>query len=178
MAEPRARKPGETTFNVLLFLASLFLAWQAYKISGFSALSSTGAFPMAAAGVMVVSALIVLIGDLGKSAVLRGYTGKASAFFGDVAPPVILIFTAMVIAYAVLFDQLGFLPTSLLFLIAAIQFLKGGNPLINIVIAVGALIVIYVVFRLIFTVVLPEGIVPEREIMAWIGRLVTGGSAE
>ena len=34
------------------------------------------------------------------------------------------------------------------------------------IIALGALILIYVIFRLVFQVVLPEGIVPEREILS------------
>jgi hypothetical protein len=36
---------------------------------------------------------------------------------------------------------------------------------------------IYAVFRLIFQVVLPEGIVPEAEIMAWIEQLFSSGEA-
>ena len=61
--------------------------------------------------------------------------------------------------------------------IIARQALRGGNPLANAAMSVGALLVTYVVFRLVFQVVLPEGIVPEREIIAWIERLFAAGSA-
>ena len=35
---------------------------------------------------------------------------------------------------------------------------------------------IYIVFRLVFTVLLPEGIVPEREILAFFRNLMAGGA--
>ena len=55
MQEQRRKRPGEGTFGVIMLLLSIILAWQAYEISGFSALSSPGGFPMAAAALMVLS---------------------------------------------------------------------------------------------------------------------------
>ncbi len=79
-------------------------------------------------------------------------------------------------AYAALLGPLGFLPASFLFLFAAIQFLWRRNPGLTLLMAVAALAVAYAVFRLVFQVVLPEGIVPEREIMAWVENLFAGGA--
>ena len=47
------RRPGELVFNLFLFLASLFLFYSAYGISGFEALSSPGMVPMATTAVMI-----------------------------------------------------------------------------------------------------------------------------
>lgn len=55
------RRPGELGFAVFLTLASFFLLFTAYGISGFKALSSPGSVPMATTLVMAVSALIVTI---------------------------------------------------------------------------------------------------------------------
>ena len=47
--EPHAtRRPGEVVFAALMLAISVFLFWNAYKISGFSSKSSPGAFPLAA----------------------------------------------------------------------------------------------------------------------------------
>jgi putative tricarboxylic transport membrane protein len=54
----RRRLPGELTFALLLIGLSLFLLWQAYGISGFESLTSAGAFPMVAAAVMLVTAVL------------------------------------------------------------------------------------------------------------------------
>ena len=100
-------------------------------------------------------------------------SGRAGAgsFAAQVTPTVVVVFAGFVIGYAALLDVLGFLPASLLFLFVAIHFLHRRHVAFSFAVALGALIAIYVVFRLVFSVVLPEGIVPEREIMAWIERL-------
>ena len=175
----RPKSPGESVFGLLMFLVSLVLFWQSYEISKFEALSSPGAFPMAASAVMAIASLIVVIGDLRKPALVPGPMGdKARAFMDKITPAVVIVFAGFVLGYAALLDTLGFLPASFLFLFAAIQFLHRGSVLFSFVVTLGSLIAIYAVFRLIFTVVLPEGVVPEREIMAWIEALLTGAEAK
>ena len=156
-------------FGVIVLLVSLILLWQSYQIAGLSALSSPGAFPLAVSAVMVIAALVVVINNA------RRPHQDVVATRTWIVPPVVMVFTALVIGYSLLLDVLGFLPTSLLFLIVAIHFLHRGSLIVNGLIALVALMVIYVVFRLVFTVVLPEGIVPEREILAWLERLIQGG---
>lgn len=172
MAELRQGKPGEGTFGILLLVLSLFLLWQSYRISGFEALSSPGAFPMTAAATMTIAALVVVISDFRRPRATADQ--RARGFFTTVTPSVIMVFAGFVIGYSALLDALGFLPASFLFLFAGIQFLHRGSVGFSFVVSLGSLIVIYAVFRLVFQVVLPEGIVPEREIMAWIETLFGG----
>jgi putative tricarboxylic transport membrane protein len=165
--ESHPKRRGEDLFGLVVLLVSVFLCWQAWQIAGFSALSSPGAFPMAAAAMMVVAALTVAYGNL------RNTAPRDDA---PILPVTVALFTALVIVYAVLLSPLGFLPASLLFLFAGMRLLyPRGGWLRSGIIAVGALVLIYVIFRLVFQVVLPEGIVPEREILSGFG---SGASEE
>lgn len=176
MEEQRRKRPGETTFNVIMLLLSLILAWQAYEISGFSSVSSPGAFPTAAAAVMVLAAIIVVFSDLRRPREAQGTLAeRGQAFSTQITPTVVSVFAGFVIGYATVLDLLGFLPASFLFLLAAIQFLHRGSIVFSVGVSLLSLFVIYVIFRLIFQVVLPEGIVPEAEIMAWIEQLFRFG---
>lgn len=179
MSEQRSKQPGESTFGVILLLVSLFLLWQSYEISGFSALSSPGAFPMAASFTMVVASVIIVLDNLRRPHQTEGaLADKAKSFSEQITPSVIMIFAGFVIGYAALLDTLGFLPASFMFLFAAIHFLHRRSVGYSFVVALFALIAIYALFRLVFKVVLPEGIVPEREIMAWIEGLFTAGRTQ
>jgi hypothetical protein len=176
MEEQRRKRPGETTFNIIMLLLSIILVWQAYEIAGFSSVSSPGAFPMAAAAVMVIAAFIVVIGDLRKPREPRGTLAeRGQSFSTQITPTAVSVFAGFVIGYATVLDILGFLPASFLFLLAAIHFLHRGSLGFSFGVSLLSLFVIYAVFRLIFQVVLPEGIVPEREIMAWIEQLFSSG---
>lgn len=168
MREHPQKKPGETVFAAALCGLSLFLLYQAYLISGFEALSSPGAFPMAAATLMVISAGAVLVQTL------RNPRRATIGFFESIAPAPVIVMFAMIAIYGALLEGLGFLPVSLLFLTAGIAFLQRGRPLYAFAVALGALIVIYIVFRLVFTVLMPSGVIPEGEILAWLGNLFGG----
>lgn len=177
MEARRERQPGERGFGLLMLALSLILAWQAHGIAGFEALSSPGAFPMAAAGAMVGAGLIVVIGDWRAARKApQPLAETARAFTTEITPSVVMIFAGFVIGYAALLDTLGFLPASFLFLFAAIHYLNRGSVAFSFGVSLLSLAVIYAVFRLVFQVILPEGLVPEREIMAWIGGLFAGGA--
>ncbi|MDO5631221.1 MAG: tripartite tricarboxylate transporter TctB family protein [Paracoccus sp. (in: a-proteobacteria)] len=162
--DKRKRSAGETFFNALLFLVSLFLLWSAYDIAGFSSLSSPGALPMAVAFAMVVSSGLILLGNL------RTPDRDDSHFLSDILPPVVIVMMLMIAGYGVLLVPLGFLPTSLIFMVLSVMFLRKGGLIYAIGVSVFSLALVYVVFRLIFTVLLPAGIVPEGEILAAISR--------
>lgn len=167
--EHRRKRRGEDLFGLIMIVISVGLFWQAYAIAGFSALSSPGAFPMASAGVMLIGALVVAYGNL------RNTAPRDDA---PILPVTIAIFTGLVIAYALLLSPLGFLPASFLFLFAGMRLLyPRGGWLRAGVIALGALIVIYIIFRLVFQVVLPEGVVPERELLSGIRSAFGSGEA-
>ncbi|WP_435258054.1 tripartite tricarboxylate transporter TctB family protein [Thioclava sp. FR2] len=165
------RRPGELVFNAAMVAGSLFLLYSAYGISGFEALSGAGSVPMATTAVMLVCAVLVLRETLQKSAVTSEKLER------DILPlPVILTILAIG-AYALLLKPLGFLPTSFLFLWGMIKYLSRRSLLWSALVAIATVAVIYLIFRLIFTVLMPPGIVPEGEIIAWVkGLFATKGN--
>lgn len=161
----QTRKPGESSFCFLLVMGSLYLFWQAYKISGFSELSSPGAFPLAASATMVLASCIVFINTLKRPA------AEGVRFAYHCFPPIVATIMTLILIYSVVLESLGFILSSFAFLFITIQFLYRRSVLTTLSITLLALIVVYIVFRLVFQVVLPEGIVPEREILSSIKSL-------
>jgi putative tricarboxylic transport membrane protein len=175
MSKVPTRQPGELPVAMLFFAISLALLYSAYGISGFSALSGPGTFPLAATSIMVVSSASVLL----RTARMRaGDDAGAAGFFDHVMPPLLGIFIGLIAVYAVLFASAGFLIASLVFLTAGFHLLRRRHLAGSILLAIVSLVVVYVVFRLVFKVILPEGIVPEGELVAMIGRLLSGGAAQ
>jgi len=159
------RMPGEVVFSFALVILSLVIFWQAYTISGFSSISSPGSLPLAASAIMVMSACFSFVKTLKKP--LENHT----LFFTHVLPPIVSIILAFILIYSVVLEKLGFIVSTFTFLVISIQFLYRKHFLITLGLALVSLITVYVVFRLIFQVILPEGIVPEREIIAAIRNL-------
>jgi len=172
MENQKTRRPGEVLFNAALFGLSLFMFWQAYGISGFSSLSSAGAFPLAMSGIMIVTVTGILLRSMKSSAPQGGF----AAFRREVLPPVVLIFSLFILAYSMAMKSLGFLLASFIFLLASIWFLERGRFSRALLLSVVSIVGVYIVFRLIFQVVLPEGLIPERAIMAAIGDFLKGGA--
>ncbi|TFF24866.1 tripartite tricarboxylate transporter TctB family protein [Jiella endophytica] len=167
MAAKRARRPGETAFTGLLLVVSLFLLWSAYGISGFESLSSAGAVPLATTFAMVVTAAIVLFKTN------RMVPAADEKLGHEVLPPMVMVFAVLLLVYALLLEPLGFLPTSFLFLVVAIRLLSHRSWLYAAAISLLSLALIYILFRIVFTVLMPPGIVPEGEILSWL-RQATG----
>lgn len=168
MSEHSIRRPGQALFAFVLSGLSLFLLSSAYGISGFEALSGPGALPMAAAATMLVTALIVLVQTL------RAQPAPDESLRRTILPGPVLVTIALVALYAVLLKPLGFLPSSVLFLLVMIRILSGRPLAFCIGVAALSVVLIYLVFRIVFGVLMPEGIVPEREILAGLGRLFGG----
>jgi putative tricarboxylic transport membrane protein len=166
--QTQPRRPGELVFNILMLAGSLFLLWSAYGISGFEALSAPGAVPMVTTLAMVICALLILRDTLRKSPV----TGEKLE--RDILPLPVLVTIAMIAAYALLLKPLGFVPTSLVFLAVMIRYLARCSLPRAVLLSVGIVALIYLVFRLVFTVLMPAGIVPEAEIIAWAKALFAG----
>ena len=172
MQEPQHRKPGEAVFAALVAAASLFLLYTAYGISGFEALSAPGAIPMATTATMLVTSVIVLVKTLGRT------PDPAGSFRRDILPVNVAIVAVMLSKWicTVIGDKpLGFLPTSALFLIACIKLLSRRSWAFSIGIGLFSLLAIYLVFRIVFTVLMPAGVVPEGEILAWFRSMFKGG---
>ncbi|MEQ8813451.1 MAG: tripartite tricarboxylate transporter TctB family protein [Thalassobaculum sp.] len=148
MSQPRPRQPGERAFTLALLALSLFLLYQAYTISGFSAVSSPGVFPMVAAGVMVLSLATVLVRERGRP--------DPAGFVRQVTPPVLLGSIVLIVGLMVTLEPAGFVAAAGGFLFATILFLQRGRPVRAALVAAVAVVAIYVVFRIGFQVVLPE----------------------
>lgn len=164
--EPAAgRRPGELVFNIAILLASLFLLYSAYGISGFEALSAPGAVPMATTAIMSVCAIIILRDSLRKRSDTAQTVGR------DILPLSVIVTIAMIAGYALALRPLGFLPTSVLFLLIMARFLSKRSWGFCLAVSVGTVLVIWIIFRLIFSVLMPQGIVPEGRIISAISSL-------
>lgn len=158
MSSPERRLPGELVFCLLLMVLGGFLLWHAYGISGFQSLASAGAFPMFAAVVMVVSAVVALVQSARKA---RSMPPKGESAVREFArrllPGVLLLFTLVIAAYMALLERLGFVLSSYLFLVVSMFLLGSRRWVFNLVVAAVALTAIYGVFQTVFAVVLPPG---------------------
>ena len=123
---------------------------------------------MATTFVMVITAGIVLGQTVRQRAAPRGI------FWRQILPPLVLVMMAMLLAYALLLKPLGFLPVSALFLIVSIQILGKRGWWFSIATGLFSLLIIYLTFRIVFTVLMPVGIVPEGALLAWLRALLSG----
>ncbi|SPF81001.1 tripartite tricarboxylate transporter TctB family protein [Pseudoprimorskyibacter insulae] len=172
--EPDKRRPGELLFAAFLTLASLVLvrdAWGIENSFGPNGLSSPRSIPLATTTVMALSAGLVLF----KTARLP--LDRTETILKDILPWTVTLFAALLVAYGMALKTLGFLPVSALFLIVAIKVLSKRSWGWTIGIAFFALLVIWLVFRIVFSVLMPSGIVPEAELIQVFRSLFAGGDA-
>lgn len=168
---PEQRRPGELGFAIFLTIASLFLLYNAYGISGFKALSGAGSVPMATTFAMAVAALIVAV----RTSRLSKVAGETLA--KDILPVMVIVFIGFLILFGLLLKPLGFVLTAALFLTAAIKVLAGRGWGYTLAVSLGSLVVIWIVFRVVFTVLLPAGILPEAEFIQFFRNLTSGGAS-
>jgi putative tricarboxylic transport membrane protein len=156
MSTQPGRKPGELVFALFCCVFGVVAFQQAYGISGFGGLTTPGVFPMLATGTMVVAGLFIVAGAARRG---RERSGESTPirFMREVLPLRHCIMIALMLAYLVLLPQLGFVVSSALFLFATFQYLWRRNPLLTLLLAGLSLGAIYVVFRIVFQVVLPQG---------------------
>lgn len=167
------RRPGELVFGAFLACASVFLFWDAWGIEnafGPNGLSSPRAIPLATTLVMAVSAIVIFVKDLRLPKV------EGESIRRDILPVTVAILALMLVAYGVALKPLGFLPTSALFLIVAIKLLARRGWVWTLTVSLGSLALIWVIFRIVFTVLMPSGIVPEAEFIQLIRNLFSGAS--
>ena len=155
---PQRRRPGELVFVTLLAGFSVAALWQAYLISGFTGLSRPGVFPMLAAATMLASGIFILRDTIKTKAARRdnGIT-VAGQFIRDVTPLRFIIMLGMVTAYLFTMPWLGFVISSGLFLLASFVYLWRKSFWVSLLLAIVSLAAVYVIFRIAFQVVLPQG---------------------
>ena len=147
------RRPGELAFALVLLVFSVAAFWQAHAISGFSGKTTAGVFPMLAAAVMIVSALVILV----STARVAPPSPEEQGFFAEVMTRNHVFLVGLVLGYVVLMPLLGFVVSSALFLLSSFQFLWRKNVLITLALTTLTLCCVYGVFRIVFQVVLPQG---------------------
>lgn len=164
-----SRRPGELVFTILMTLGSAALLWNAYGIAGFEALSSPGAIPMATAAVMLISSLVILVKTIGLKQV------ETETLTKDILPWIVLIMFGMLVAFGIALKPLGFIPTAAVFLILSMKLMARRSWPMTLLIALGSLVMIWLIFRIVFTVLLPSGIVPEAEFIQMFRDLFSAG---
>ena len=153
------KRPGEFIFVCVILLISAACLWEAYGIAGATSPSSPGAIPMLASAVMLLTA--VLIAQQTRAKQPRSHEYWAI----DILPRRVVLFVILLMGYGLVLDQLGFIPTSFVFLVIAIRVLSKRSWGFVTVVSGGSLLLIWLIFRIVFTVLMPEGIVPEAEII-------------
>ena len=151
------RLPGELSFMVLSVAFSTFMLWASYNISKFESISSAGAFPMLCAAVMLVTGLMSLVKTARAKVLLEGGETLAQQFVRRLAPLQLVLFAAVILAYMLLLEPVGFLLSSYLFLVCSMQLLGSTRTGLNLLVSAVVLAAIFVVFQTAFSVVLPPG---------------------
>jgi putative tricarboxylic transport membrane protein len=155
MPELRTRRPGELVFSLALLAFSLFAAWQAWRISGFASLSSAGVFPMVATFTMAVSGLFI-VAETARARPEKE-RGTLQRFAADITPMRLVVFALLIVAYMLALEPAGFLLSSFGFLFLGMSFLYRKGVLVNLAVSSASLVIIYIIFRHVFSVVLPAG---------------------
>lgn len=172
--EQGKRRPGELLFAAVMFAASGYLVWTAWGIEnpfGPNGLSSPRSIPLASTTVMVIAALLVLANTA------RLPLDRTESIRRDILPVTVILFAAFLVLYGILLRPLGFLPTSGLFLVVAIKLLARRGWAWTLSISLFSLFVIWLIFRIVFTVLMPSGIVPEAEAIQFFRDLFSGASS-
>lgn len=130
-----------------MVLLGAFVTWQGSGIGAFDSPSAAGVFPVAAGGTMTLAALVAA----------TGATRRAAPGMGPVLPRDVAAIGVLVLGYMAGLEALGFVLASLAFLFLAITWLQRGRVLRAGIVAAAAVALVWVVFRLVFRVVLPQG---------------------
>lgn len=155
MKEPKTRLVGELAFSALLLVLSLCIAYLAYSISGFSSLNSAGAFPLGISFIMVTSAIWCLVEAFLKQPAAEHGLEAVRQFCRDHFPVRVVVFLGLAIAYLVAMDWVSFYVSTFIFTSACIFYLRRGGLLLSVGVSALALLVIYLMFTLVFSVYLP-----------------------
>jgi len=153
MEEKIAQRPGERILMWVLLAFSVSVLIVALMIPRLENLSSSGAFPIFIACILVASASRILWKNRARYNSLKlGEELRQTRPFA--LPGVVLGYAAILVLYTLLTSPLHFLPSSYLFLVGSFLFLKGATLKKSFFIATITLAIIYVLFRTIFKVIL------------------------
>lgn len=154
----RPREPGETVFAYLMLLLGLFVMAEGWRLDALHSPSSAGIFPALAGLFMSLSAGAVILRNRRMApSPAAAEDGVVRAFLRRVTPREVAAMAALLVAYMLALEPAGFLLASFAFLLVAILYLHRRGIVFAAVVSAAMLALIWVVFRLVFTVVLPAG---------------------
>jgi putative tricarboxylic transport membrane protein len=159
MKQLRRLLPGESAFGWLLLGFSLLLFYSSYRIAGFSSLSSAGGTPLAASGLMVLCAVVVLVRNSRSPRLdVSGWAEAARRFNTEILPlQPLVVYVLIMLGYMWAIEPLGFNLASFLFLFASFWYLHRKGIWLATWLSALNVVIIYVMFQLIFQVTLPVG---------------------
>lgn len=159
MTPLRRLLPGETGFGWLMLAFSLFLFHQSYKIAGFSSLSSAGGTPLAASGLMVICAIVIIVRNRRSPALdVSGWREAAQRFSTEILPlQPLIIYVLIMLGYMATIEPLGFNLASFLYLFSSFWYLHRRELWLATWLSAVTVAAIFVTFQLVFQVTLPEG---------------------
>lgn len=158
MHDLRRRMPGETVFGYVLLLLGLAVLAEGWRIDGLASASSASVFPVVAGAVMAASAFVTILRNRRMAPPeVPPDTTLPGEFARRITPRDVVVMAALILGYMVALEPLGFLAATFAFLLLSMLYLHRGGLVFTLMVAAGSLAAIYVVFRVVFTVVLPQG---------------------
>lgn len=151
---------SEQFFNLLLLVFSSFFLYHAFHITEDSGLGSSASIPIMSCSVMVMASLMAL----GKSIF-------SSVRPVEKIPRAVFLVLLMILLYSLFLEDVGFLISSLVFIGVLVFAINGSRLVTSFALALLVVLVTYLVFRIVFKVMLPEGMIPEREILFYLKNL-------
>lgn len=157
--EQPAFQSGEKGFAVVLLLIGLFFTWQSVLLyRDAPGASSYGAVPLFCSCLIDLFSIILLITDRKKPSASTGLSPLAAikAAVKHLFSLDILVMSGLVLLYCVcLYLGLGFMVATPVFLWASMTFLSRGSYVKNLLWTALCMLFIYLIFRVLFSVVLP-----------------------
>ena len=111
-------------------------------------------FPMLASATMLLSSLVILRDVLSKPAAPEAGPAR---FQREILPVRLIVVVGLILAYVIAMPLLGFVVSSAGFLFLSVWYLWRKGPLVSAVLTLASLAAIYIIFRQVFQVVLPQG---------------------
>ncbi len=156
MDSTQSEKLSEIPLGIVLVLFSLAALYQAYGISGFRSVSGPGAMPLFASAIMFVASLVILIRSLIHEG--SGQTQRTHQIvLKSVLPFRLIALIGLIALYLFFMPRLGFMVSSAVFLWVSFAFLWRCGLIRATAVTGLSLTIIYLVFRTLFKVVLPQG---------------------
>jgi len=158
--QPKADlQPGEKVFTIILCVIGALAFWQAAELwmkMSEPRIASAAALPLFVSGVWTLLSLSIVLENIKKTTPLTGQTKKGKLALAYIFPRVVVIMIAAVLAYCLsLLVGISFYIVTPIFLWGTMTYLSKGNYVKNILWTAICMAFIFVVFRLVFSVILP-----------------------